>query len=178
MIDPLVQFDAAARLAAKDVGAGLAGCGLGVFHRNTRLFLRGDLVIVWFTNGQAERWPVYGRSSRGYDVVGLYQQGARFRDRGTFVRTVTHEGKPLAYRSSTGDCHNNKTPMRLVDVPRELLTSRSEADSGRLRRWLSEALRTGHPAGEVGSGSLALPFYDGSSPRARRKQRVPPDVQW
>lgn len=175
----LRQFDKAVALAHADnveLDWGRS-IGLGVFARNTRLFLRGDLVLVWFSNGGGERWHVYGYSSRGYSVSNRYVQGYRYRDRGVWRpagKNGTYEYK--ASRTSSQDVHSNKTPMRVVDVPDEV-SNGLKSDPARLRRWLSEALRTGYAARGVGSGSpaLFLPFvHQDTPPRARRKQWLGP----
>jgi len=176
------QFDEAVTIAS-DKGVTLdSGVGLAVYQRNTRLFARGDLVLVWFTNGGGSRWPVYGRSSRGYVVAYRYEQGHRYRERGKWQPQFTNGPHVYGpYRSSTSDCYSNKSTIRLVDVPTEI-SNGLKSDSALLRRWFSEALRAGYAACGVGSGSPALclpplPYVTDERPlRARRKQRTGGDV--
>jgi hypothetical protein len=176
---PLEQFDDAVELCRAEDGHGEASIdALAVVQRNTPLFLRGDLVIVKLWNGQATRWPCVGHSSRGYLVTHAYMQAARWRDRGCWVRG-TWARYPNGYAGETQDRYDNKSTIRLVDVPGDVpktLDGGSAYDPVRLRGWLMEALRAGYAAGGVGTGSpaLSLPFMTPKSPpRARRKQRKP-----
>lgn len=45
---------------------------MGVLRESTRLFNRGDFVVLALTNGGGERWPVYSVSSKGYQVYQFY----------------------------------------------------------------------------------------------------------
>jgi hypothetical protein len=167
------QFDHALRILEADNLDVSSSIGLGVFARNTKLFRAGDFVIVWFVNGGGMRWPVYGRSSRGFDVEDYYVQGHRYRERGCwYPGGVESWQKPR--RSSRLDQYSNKATLRLVAVPREVLSACSTSGAATLRGWFSEALRSGYAASGVGSSSSALPplpyIEDDGSPRARRKR--------
>jgi hypothetical protein len=53
---------------------------VGRVTRNTKHFLAGDLVLVFYNNSQAERAPVTGYSGRGHSVTRLYMQFQRFKN--------------------------------------------------------------------------------------------------
>jgi hypothetical protein len=176
-IEYLYQYDEAVRIATADGCQLTYSVGLAIYQRNTRLFLQGDLVLVWFSNGVGQRWHVYGRSSRGYEVSNHYEQGHRYRDRGIWQPQGMNGPYSYGpYRICSSDCYSNKSTIRLIDVPGEISSS-LKSDPALLRRWFLEALRIGYAARGVGSGSPAfslppLPYVaDARPPRARRKQR-------
>lgn len=164
MIDPvqrvLDQFDVAGELADA------FGCGskpgswcadhwsMGVIVRNTRLFMVGDIVLVFFNNGNGERWPVFGLSSKGYRVSYKYVQGFRYSRHDECTPTCVVRCPPTQR-------YTNRTALRFVEVPDEVWSQRgSKSDPAVVRQWLSDALRAGYAASGVGSGSpaLFLPF--------------------
>jgi hypothetical protein len=95
--------------------------------RPTRHFLPGDVVGIFFCNGQAERWEAFGYSSKHRNIMrGLYVQCQRWKDgRKPIISTL----------------HLNKVPFRLFVPPNG--TSRiHENDFSGVRAWLASLDRT------------------------------------
>lgn len=120
---------------------------IGQIIKPHRLFLPGDIIWVNLNNGQAERWPVYGISSKGYAVRGFYLQYARWRSdfrihrRGSRITAVNLPGKPTQFKDKV--FRFIEFPGRLVgkppsnpDVQRFLAETRcawGSAESGKRR---------------------------------------------
>jgi len=91
---------------------------LGRIRYNTRLFLAGDIVQVHINNGQAERFPVDGVSSRGYRVRYKYMRVRRWN-----------------YRPDRGASTKRESgPLELLEPPRELV-GRPLTDAA-VRAWV------------------------------------------
>lgn len=83
-----------------------------VVCRSHRLFRRGDVAWMFFSNGQAERWPVYSVSSKGYWVDGYY----------------------LKYAGWRGEKQFAPKEMDLIELPGHL--TEIPPDSPDVQRWL------------------------------------------
>jgi hypothetical protein len=60
------------------------GVFLGQVVSHHRFFRAGDVVFVYFSNGMAERQPVWAVSSKGYCVRNYYMQYSRYHGRKHF----------------------------------------------------------------------------------------------
>lgn len=111
------------------LGRRAVGVFLGRIRRNTRLFLKGDLVLVSINNGGAERFPVTAVSSRGYTVKDKWLK-VRHWNTGPLPKHGGHE--PASKRSRPSG------PLEVLDCPDELVGLRP-ADPG-VRAWVLERL--------------------------------------
>ena len=124
------------------------GYDLAVIVKKTHVFLVGDLILVSFCNGSGCRWPVYGRSSRGYSVSGYYM--GFFKNRSGSARWSEKHKEPIF----PWERYTNRVSARFVEIPSEVRTL-SATDSGAIRRWLSTTQLAGDPVSDVGQGSVA-----------------------
>ncbi len=77
---------------------------VGVVQQPTKHFLAGDIVLFRLDNGQAERWRVWGVSSKGHTVRGLYMQFQSWHHEGQYSwRRRKRRVKPR---------RNHKTPVQ------------------------------------------------------------------
>lgn len=107
----------------------------GIVQKKRHLFLPGDIVIGFFSNGGGRRWPVYARSSRGYDVAYFYLEFQRWDyDSPKMRRAWARKEDP---RTQT---YTDRTQARLLVTPDPLRLL--PATDPALRAWLvSEASR-------------------------------------
>ena len=140
---------------------------IGVIVRPHRLFLVGDAVIYDRNNGNAERYPVWGYSSKGYAVEHLYlrfQAWRRFScplrasrrynavERRTPVAPQPYDReREKAWLAAHPTQRFQAGPLELLEEPDDLLDLR--VDDPAVRRYVVETLRAGGAAGRVGSGS-------------------------
>lgn len=100
---------------------------LGVIAVPHRLLCPGDIVFVVCNNGAAKRYPVWAVSSKGYEIRGLY----------------------LTFQRWRGDKRRPGGPLRLVDLPGDLVGKRP--DHPVVRRFAVETLvRRRNPARREG----------------------------
>lgn len=113
---------------------------LGVYVRPTRVFLPGDVVLCWHSNGQAERLYVSGWSSKKRAlIVQLMQKYACFdswevieeRERTWHHIKVTHRPPKVMLQ------HGDRVALRIVGVPAELI----EREPKTFDRWSQPDLR-------------------------------------
>ena len=110
----------------------------GVIRMRRRLFNVGDIVIGHFCNGQGERWKIWGRSSRGYDVKGCYVDFQRWKQ--GRKHALPHDQRYDTDNLSTPDiCSSDHTQGRLLVCPDELKCKPSTDPV--IRAWLVEQAR-------------------------------------
>ncbi len=148
------QWDAAIALVREDFGNLFDGCKQsmmpGVVVRNTRLFLKGDVVVVYCSNGGAERFDVFGKSSRGYTVRRLMMRGQAWK-----WAKATHwvpERHDYRYRDKLGpglawyrgpQCEQKRFqagPLKLVELPDDL--AKLSLDDPAVRQYVVGSLCT------------------------------------
>ena len=146
VVSPVERWDRTVALALKDYWVTPADIApedwdVGRVTVHTRHFLRGDLVLVFYTNGQAERAPVTGYSGRGHSVTRLYMQYQRF--------SRSFPDDTFAEQPHSGT-------IRVLERPAELRGSPYASPD--IRAWVSSLLP--HAAGDsargVGVGSPSL----------------------
>ncbi len=103
----------------------------GLFVRPSRHFLPGDVVIVWWSNGQGARQPVIGYSSK---------RGACMRS--LYVKIGRHGG-PSEFTPAG--------PLQLLELPDHIAALRLDAPDA--RAFVLEGLRAARAAVPVSSDS-------------------------
>jgi len=103
-----------------------SGWFYGIIVLHHRLFRKGDIVLVRVSNGQAERQPVWGVSSKGSRVCGLFMQYARYRGLERF----------------------DAGPLRFIGLPAHLEEGLPDAPAAKMHllQLRLQALRTGNAA--------------------------------
>jgi hypothetical protein len=130
-----------------------AGWGLARCRLKTRLFLPGDVGILWFCNGQGERWPITCRTQRGYDVTGLYVQVRRSHGgprRTSYAYSQAHRMADWQYKELDKGAYedtSDRTRFELVELPGEL--ARKAPTDSAVRGYVLETCSRRDAAGPV-----------------------------
>jgi hypothetical protein len=128
---------------------------IGRLRRPTRLFLAGDLVLGTWMNGGGERQPVWGRSSRGFDVVHYYVQYARYQGwpKNTWERDnkIPKWQNEALYKRPCVQCMNF-APVEVLALPGALADIKSPADPV-VRAYVLDTLCAGDAASPVSADS-------------------------
>lgn len=110
-----------------------AGRFFGIIRMRRRLFNVGDIVIGFFQNGQGERWPVFGYSSRGFDVTHYYVDFQRWKQ----GRSHAHRHDDYSKEDGVRDiASHDHTQGCLLVCPDHLQTK--PARDPAIRAWLVE----------------------------------------
>lgn len=112
---------------------------LGQITRPHRLFVAGDVVIVWRGNGGGCRQPIYAVSSKGFQVRRKYLKYATFR---RSKKTVWSNFQKRPVGAKTGEFQKFETgSLRIVEYPADL--ANQKPDEPDVRRYVVEILRAG-----------------------------------
>lgn len=164
MMTDIGRWDRSVQLLREQLGSDFGGPKLPYevfivrFRRSTRLFLAGDLAIALVNNGQAERYPVTGRSSRGYEVVRFYTQIRRYLYIPRFNRQYMRDRKRPRWQvdkeiesGENSFAFENKDTAAIIELPGEL-AGKTPADPD-VRRYVAERLCVAASARPVDAGS-------------------------
>ena len=106
----------------------------GIIRMQRRLFKVGDIVIGRFQNGEGRRWPVWGHSSRGFDVKDYYLDFQRWKQ--GRKHALDRESRWEAEDGVRDVASHDHTQGRLLVCPDHLLSK--PARDPAIRAWLVE----------------------------------------